>query len=60
MWEALCYPQGQFLHAGFPGYNLMMRQYRTPIVHLGYPPPPEWTLLILEAREGTSLQDHTT
>jgi hypothetical protein len=60
MWEALRYPQGRFLHAGLPGHYLMMRQYRTPTDHLGYPPPPERALLVLDAREGTSPQDQTT
>jgi hypothetical protein len=60
MWEALSYPQGRFLHAGLPGLYLVTRQYRTSTDHLGYPPPPEWALIVLEAREGTSLQDQTT
>jgi hypothetical protein len=60
MWKALCYPQGRFFHAGFPGHYLMMGQYRTSTDHLGYLPPPERALLVLEAREGTSLLDQTT
>jgi hypothetical protein len=45
-------PPGRLFHVGFPGRNLMIIQYHPPTDHLGYPPPLEQVLYVLEPREG--------